>query len=240
MDRPPTILGDCMITQLPLNLPEGTEIEVTISYDRQARVHVTACEPNSRCRAEVELVRQENVSQVIEQAPDPDRGQGEAGLNQNPRGEIRPNSAITSAKSATPVAGKVAVPAASSVPSDQKFVKRRVSEDTGVEALKVLSGLREASDMDLPGEYSEQPVMLCNECGAALGNGAVCTGCGARPSGRPQSPSGSKGGPQRSGHVKPRPKAERPAAPAGKVKKEKIPDPNEVEFWDLLKDVEGL
>ena len=240
MDRPPTILGDCMITQLPLNLPEGTEIEVTISYDRQARVHVTACEPNSRCRAEVELVRQENVSQVIEQAPDPDRGQGEAGLNQNPRGEIRPNSAITSAKSATPVAGKVAVPAASSVPSDQKFVKRRVSEDTGVEALKVLSGLREASDMDLPGEYSEQPVMLCNECGAALGNGAVCTGCGARPSGRPQSPSGSKGGPQRSGHVKPRPKAERPEAPAGKVKKEKIPDPNEVEFWDLLKDVEGL
>jgi hypothetical protein len=40
--------------------------------------------------------------------------------------------------------------------------------------------------------------------------------------------------------VKPRPKAERPEAPAGKVKKEKIPDPNEVEFWDLLKDVEGL
>lgn len=240
MDRPPTILGNCMITQLPPNLPEGTEIEVTISYDRQARVHVTACEPNSRCRAEVELVRQDNMSQIIEQVPDSDRGQGEVGLNQNPRGEIRPNSAITAAKSATPVVGKVAVPAASSVTSDQKFVKRGAGEDTGVEALKVLSGLRAASDMDMPGEDGEQPVMLCNECGAALGNGAVCTGCGATPAGRSQSLYGSRGGSQRSVHVKPRPKAERPPAPTGKAKKEKIPDPNEVEFWDLLKDVEGL
>ena len=35
-DRPPTVLGDCEITDLPPDLPEGTEIEVTISYDHQA------------------------------------------------------------------------------------------------------------------------------------------------------------------------------------------------------------
>jgi molecular chaperone DnaK len=242
MDRPPTILGDCEITQLPRNLPEGTEIEVTISYDRQARVHVTACEPNSQCRAEVELVRQDNLSLVMEQGQDSDRGldRGASESTPNHHAEMPPDSSTVSAKSVMPTVGKAAVPVGSTVTSDHKSVKREVDDDTGVKALEVLSGLRVASDMDLPGEYSEQPVMLCNECGAALGRGAVCTGCGAKPTGRPEGPSGIQRGPQRSGHVKPRPKAAQPPASAGKVKTEKTADPNEVEFWDLLKDVEGL
>ncbi|MEY3460098.1 MAG: Heat shock protein 70 [Planctomycetota bacterium] len=62
-DRPHVVLGDCEITQLPPNLPEGAEIEVTISYDRQARVHVTAREPLSNRLAEVELIRRENLSE---------------------------------------------------------------------------------------------------------------------------------------------------------------------------------
>ena len=66
-DRPPTILGDCHITGLPADLPEGTEIEVTISYDRQARVHVSAQEPVSGLRAEAEIIRQENVSSQLQE-----------------------------------------------------------------------------------------------------------------------------------------------------------------------------
>ena len=31
--KPHTILGDCMITDLPTDLPEGSEVDVTISYD---------------------------------------------------------------------------------------------------------------------------------------------------------------------------------------------------------------
>lgn len=252
MDRPPTVLGNCMITQLPPNLPEGTEIEVTISYDREARVHVTACEPNSQCRAEVELVRQANLSPVIEQVPDSDResGRGDVGLNQNTRAASRPDpanpahlaakSAPPSAKSAPPATGNVSASAGRVDLSKQKPVKANVSDDTGVEALRVLSGLREASEKDLLSEVSDQPVMLCNECGAELGPGAVCTGCGARPAGHQNLSSGSGGGRQKSGQVKPRPKAARPPASAGKAKIEKNPDPNEVEFWDLLRDVEGL
>ena len=35
-------IGDCKIEGLPPNLPEGSKIDVTISYDPQARVHVSA------------------------------------------------------------------------------------------------------------------------------------------------------------------------------------------------------
>lgn len=68
-DRPPSVLGDCEIKDLPRNLPEGTEIEVTISYDHQARVHVSAREPVSGCRAEVEIIRQGNLNAQLEQQP---------------------------------------------------------------------------------------------------------------------------------------------------------------------------
>jgi molecular chaperone DnaK len=70
-DRPPSVLGDCEIKDLPRNLPEGTEIEVTISYDHQARVHVSAREPVSGCRAEVEIIRQGNLNAQLEQQPGP-------------------------------------------------------------------------------------------------------------------------------------------------------------------------
>jgi molecular chaperone DnaK len=71
-DRPPSVLGDCEIKDLPRNLPEGTQIEVTISYDHQARVHVSAREPVSGCRAEVEIIRQQNLNAQLEQQPGPD------------------------------------------------------------------------------------------------------------------------------------------------------------------------
>jgi molecular chaperone DnaK len=71
-DRPPSVLGDCEIKDLPRNLPEGTQIEVTISYDHQARVHVSAREPVSGCRAEVEIVRQQNLNAQLEQQPGPE------------------------------------------------------------------------------------------------------------------------------------------------------------------------
>lgn len=68
-DRPPSVLGDCEIKDLPRSLPEGTEIEVTISYDHQARVHVSAREPVSGCRAEVEIIRQGNLNSQLAQQP---------------------------------------------------------------------------------------------------------------------------------------------------------------------------
>ncbi|GAB4162603.1 MAG: hypothetical protein Tsb009_39520 [Planctomycetaceae bacterium] len=60
-EKPPTKLGNCIIEGLPPHLPVGSEIAVTISYDSQARVHVSAKDVTSGKRATVEIVRQENV-----------------------------------------------------------------------------------------------------------------------------------------------------------------------------------
>jgi len=60
-DRPPTELGDCEISQLPAGLPEGAQVDVTISYDAQARVHVSARELTTNKKAEVEIVREEAI-----------------------------------------------------------------------------------------------------------------------------------------------------------------------------------
>ena len=40
-------LGTCIIEDLPPDLPENSQIKVTISYDEQARVHVDATDVTS-------------------------------------------------------------------------------------------------------------------------------------------------------------------------------------------------
>jgi molecular chaperone DnaK len=66
VDKPPTEIGECYLTHLPPGLPSGSHVEVTISYDTQARVHVTAREPNTNVATEVEFIRQENLSGQLE------------------------------------------------------------------------------------------------------------------------------------------------------------------------------
>ncbi len=248
-DRPPTILGDCIITGLPPGLPEGTEIEVTISYDRQARVHVTACEPLSQCRAEVELVRLDNLSSVLEQKP-----QADAGVERRGAADVQPPR--VSAASSGPVA------AARPAEAVRKSVGGAVrGEDArGLEALQVLSGLSAAAEREDSAGFGDQPVMLCNECGAALGRGAVCPACGSRPKPPARGQAGGAGAAggagQRAGAGAPAGASQKGAVKgAGGQRKaglarsgeraatdrsEKKGDPNEVEFWDLLADMDGL
>ena len=54
-------LGTCLIDPLPEGLPESTEIEVTISYDEQARVHVKAKVLATGQEAQTEIIRPENL-----------------------------------------------------------------------------------------------------------------------------------------------------------------------------------
>ncbi len=67
-------LGTCVVDPLPDGLPEGSEIEVTIRYDEQARVHVSAKEMRTGQVAHSEIVRPENlmVSTLSEQSRDAD------------------------------------------------------------------------------------------------------------------------------------------------------------------------
>ena len=66
-EKPFENLGTCTIQALPENLPVDSEIAVTISYDAQARVHVSAKDVSSGKEASTEIVRVENlITQDVE------------------------------------------------------------------------------------------------------------------------------------------------------------------------------
>ena len=54
-------LGDCVVDALPAYLPENSEIAVSIRYDEEAKVHVSARDVTSGRQAEAEIVRAENL-----------------------------------------------------------------------------------------------------------------------------------------------------------------------------------
>ncbi|GIX04896.1 MAG: chaperone protein DnaK [Planctomycetaceae bacterium] len=54
-------IGTCVIDPLPPGLPAGAEIQVTLRYDDQARVHISARIISSGQTAEVAFIRQENL-----------------------------------------------------------------------------------------------------------------------------------------------------------------------------------
>ncbi len=61
-------LGTCVVDPLPAGLPLGSEIEVTINYDDQARVHVAAKVVQTGQEAHAEIVRPENL--VVSAVPE--------------------------------------------------------------------------------------------------------------------------------------------------------------------------
>lgn len=227
-DRPPTVLGDCVVTDLPPNLPEGTEIEVTISYDHQARVHVSARELSSGRHAEVEIVRQENVNAQLEQ-------KRESTEDTLPPLEL-PEPAPTKAPAAgpSPVASSAKqTPKSDAV--DPTIKKGARVGDPEFDALQELSAWN--SNSGKADVIGDQPVLLCNSCGAALGRGGVCVECGTpsaapkrpRPQAKPAAPKRAKP----PGAAGSRPSAASDPPPRKARRTERL-DTSEAEFWDLV------
>jgi len=84
--RPHAPLGACVIDDLSPNLPEGSEIAVTIAYDEQAKVHVTAVDVVGGKEASTEITRPENV---VATEVDEKVGEG-AGAETEARGDSEP------------------------------------------------------------------------------------------------------------------------------------------------------
>lgn len=212
-DRAPTVLGDCRISGLPADLPEGTEIEVTLSYDHQARVHVTAREPVSGAEAEIEILRSENLREAA--------------------GAMRPAAAAPAS----------AAPSAASVkpPSGGLAKAGTGAGDQGLQAKPVQAGTKRVEpDEDLLDVFqdllksmegrdtgvSEQPILLCEKCQGELGRGGRCTKCGAGPVAGKSGRSGKVAADARVGGAV--------RGQSGKRPVKRPVDPSEQEFWDLL------
>lgn len=59
-------IGHCVIDDLPENLPEASEIAVTIRYDEEAKVHVSAKELKSGKQATTEIIRKDSAVNQLE------------------------------------------------------------------------------------------------------------------------------------------------------------------------------
>ena len=183
-------LGMCKVDPLPENLPEATEIEVTIRYDEQARVHVEAKVLQTGQIAKTEIVRPENM--VV------------SALSEGVRSEesddeilVRPAPAVRVAPAMPPVARSEAsvefVAPAKSPPS--VATKPTSSKPTAAPAARPQPQGKPANAGAAFLEESSQPVPLCNKCGNPLDPRGQCVKCGllqgtSRPAGSPV-----KGGP---------------------------------------------
>jgi molecular chaperone DnaK len=153
-------LGTCLVEPLPPDLPEGSEIEVTIRYDEQARVHVSAKVLKTGQMAHTEIVRPENllVSALSEGAEEEDIA-------------VKPG-----APSIKPILSPVPVSAPAPVVAEFAPAKEIASPP----ATSAAVGMRLTLDMERKPsllEESDLPIPLCNECGEPLNARGRCERC---------------------------------------------------------------
>lgn len=185
-------LGTCLVEPLPENLPEGSEIEVTIRYDEQARVHVSAKVLKTGQEAHTEIVRPENllVSAISEV---------------NATDDVSLSGATT--PSAKPVFSPVAVPMSDAeTPEFQSTLAPAAKK----EEVPSISRPTRTDWTVKDDESSEGPVPLCNECGEILNAQGQCSRCRktpGMPSPRSASPAGAANRPAATSSPAPRPTA---------------------------------
>ncbi len=177
-------LGTCIVEDLPKNLPEQSLVEVTITYNEQARVLVTAKDVTSGKQAQTVIVRQENVvakqASAKPAAPAADEDAQAAWISPS----LKASSGVTAKPAATspnrerqgaapavsqkPAATVAAKPASAPKPAQPPVKPAQPQTIAGPKS--VLSNPRL--------EESSQPVPLCNECGEALNFKGLCPACG--------------------------------------------------------------
>lgn len=185
-EQPAVLLGACHITQLPPGLPEGSAVEVTISYDRQARVHVSARELQSGKLAEVEFIRQENLAAQLEHQTPPAFPSPTADVASKPASTASADSAVIPPSSAPTSSAPPRKPATATNPAPAGTAPGQYAapgSSTDPDLVSAPDNEDWFRDVDLteapqPLLESEQPVLLCNDCSTPLLRG-VCPQCGS-------------------------------------------------------------
>jgi molecular chaperone DnaK len=155
-------LGVCQIEPLPHDLPVDTEIEVTIKYDEEARVHVFAKVLATGQEAQTEIIRPENlvVSPLNENAD-----AGDVFVKSAPEIHAVP---VATTKPTEPLAQPVARPIRPNLRAKPVAVSRTLEPEK-----------RAPSKL----EESQQPIPLCNRCGEPVDARGKCVHCESLPSG---------------------------------------------------------
>jgi molecular chaperone DnaK len=174
-DAPPVKLGACVIEDLPAGLPLATPIEVTIRYDEQARVHVSARELRSGRSARTSIVREEHLAPVPAAQPSEEEFSLIPLPGEKPAAKpaaLPPKPASTFRPAESPPSPK---PAAPQPPAARKGAPQpAASRKPGRPSVKPVP-----SAFVPQAEQSDKPIPLCDQCGESLDAKGTCTGCGA-------------------------------------------------------------
>ncbi|WP_437203876.1 Hsp70 family protein [Planctomicrobium sp. SH664] len=166
-EEPYVEIGDCKITGLPDNMPAGSPVEVTISYDEEARIHVEAIDLTSGSAATTVIARTPpQRQQVPTPAPpviDP--------FVMIPSDQDLPTATVVR----TPSRNPKSQPSPDVVPSqDPPGGGRRT------QAAPLIPPVRRSKLED-----ADRPVPLCNQCGAILGLRGECRRCDSKKTNKP-------------------------------------------------------
>lgn len=166
-------LGMCQVDPLPENLPEAAEIEVTIRYDEQARVHVEAKVLLTGQVAQTEIVRPENmIVSALSEGSEVADSDAEVLVKSVPAVMTPPQvpaSARASAPVEPPARSKPVAPASAIVKSSVGPKPAPVS--------KAVSTPKPTTAGSAFLEESSKPVPLCNKCGDPLDARGLCVKC---------------------------------------------------------------
>ena len=145
-------LGVCRIDSLPENLPEGTEIEVTIRYDEQARVHVEAKVLLTGQVAHTKIVRPENllVSVLTAESPVSACDSDVSAQSKVPAKSLSRRTAVPASLAIEAVAMSDSIPSPDASQDGLKIRSSRHSESTNKGALlpRILPDIDEIIELE--------------------------------------------------------------------------------------------
>ncbi len=234
-------LGTCIVEDLPKNLPEQSLVEVTITYNEQARVLVTAKDVTSGKQAQTVIVRQENLVEKPAKkaaAPDDDAQAGWTAPSLTPAsggatpprraGDVNPPRSAPAAT--TPTTKPTSIPKLNtSAPAPSPTNRKPVPPPLKPVPAKTQSVTSPKSALSGPKlDDANQPIPLCNECGEALNFRGICPACGWTASAK--KPVATTNSPVKAGAPKPPISPQRKLAPPIKpaVPKPKVSDDDEL------------
>lgn len=175
-EKPIVKLGECIVDDLPPNLPVESEIAVTIQYDEQAQVHVSAKEIVSGKEASTKIIRQENL--VPQLATDQDR-ETEATILSTRRADKTPVVAqpqpVSRSRSKP---RKISKKQVSEQPRPQTKTRKKRSSEAAGAAPAPKDVIHDPFLNEISLEDADRPVPLCNECGNVLDSRRKCRKCG--------------------------------------------------------------
>ncbi|MEK6261287.1 MAG: Hsp70 family protein [Planctomycetota bacterium] len=222
-------LGMCRVDPLPENLPEATEIEVTIRYDEQARVHVEAKVLKTGQVAQTEIVRPENmVVSALGEGSEAADSDAEVSVRSIPA-VVTPPPMPTTSRTSAPVESS---PRPKPVAPASAILKSSIGPKP-VPVPKTTQSNKPAKAGSAFLEDSSQPVPLCNKCGDPLDARGQCVKCrsqqGASKPASPPVKAATAPRPGQSGILKPSAAAQRSAIlKSGPMALPPLPDEDDI------------